>query len=89
MVAKKLSINSILTSIYKIYLVMSAPPQFPDDLPACFLDTDTPVATFPYLKMCSLSPAHTLGCTINRSMTLHLFSKSFTSLKFNHAQAIN
>ena len=30
MVAKKLSIYSILTSICKIYLVMPAPPQFPD-----------------------------------------------------------
>ena len=30
MVAKQLSIKSILTSIYKIYLVMPAPPQFPD-----------------------------------------------------------
>ena len=30
MVAKQLSINSILASIYEIYLVMPAPPQFPD-----------------------------------------------------------
>ena len=30
MVAKQLSTNSILISIYKIYLVMPAPPQFPD-----------------------------------------------------------
>ena len=30
MVAKQLSINSILTSMYKIYLVMPALPQFPD-----------------------------------------------------------
>jgi len=30
MAAKQLSIYGILTSIYKIYLVMPAPPQFPD-----------------------------------------------------------
>ena len=30
MVAKPLSINSILASIYKNYLVMPALPQFPD-----------------------------------------------------------
>ena len=30
MVAKQLSINSILAFVYEIYLVMPAPPQFPD-----------------------------------------------------------
>ena len=30
MVAKKISINSILTSMDKIHLVIAAPPQFPD-----------------------------------------------------------
>jgi len=40
MVAKQLSIYGILTSIYKIYLVMPAPPQFPDVPPPI------PVQTF-------------------------------------------
>ena len=44
-------------------------------LSVCGPDTDTLMATFPYLKKCPLSPARTSGCTIDRSTALYFFFK--------------